>query len=599
MEPSKEVCVVDFETEAIGPRPKHYPPRAVGVAISWPDGRNEYLAFGHPTGNNCTVSSAANAVAHAYHGPVVFHNAAFDMEVARVQWGLPYPARWHCTMIGAFLCYPHMKRLALKPLAEALWAEPPTERDTLAEWLRENVPEARTGAVMAHISKAPGELVAPYAIGDVTRTRKLYEHLLPIIAARKLEVAYRRERQLLPHLIASERAGIPVDRRLLEQWHERMSTDLRRADDNILVNTGCENPDSGEDLANALEKMGVVNPNNWLRTPSGLRSTSMAGLTHAMPHFPDTRRLLVYRAKCATLLRNHVTPWLAASSSNGRLHSSFSQTKGESDNGARTGRMASAHPNLSNVPQQQIIELPEGFTLLPVLRSALLPNDGERWVSCDFSQIELRILAHFEDDELMRQYQRDPRLDMHTHVADLIRQRLKVDVNRKMAKTISFAVIYGAGLDKLAESLGVARGAAMMLRDAYFRSLPGVAEMQYDIRKRGRFDNPVRTLGGRVYYAEKSEGRDFSYKLLNYLVQGSCADILKQAVIDYCNEAPQYTGQLLCTVYDEINISLAPDYNPEFLRSIMCDAMKLDVPTLAELKVGPNWAELQPLGAQP
>jgi len=598
MRAANEIVVVDFETEAIGPRPAYYPPRIVGVALSYPDGREEYIAFGHPTGNNASEGAARRAVEHAFRGPVAFHNAAFDMECAREQWGVPYPAEWHCTMIGAFLCYPHAKRLALKPLAEALWGDPPSERDTLAEWIKTNVPEAKKGSTMAHVCKAPGDLVAPYAIGDVSRTRKLYEHLYPIIVERSMERAYLRERQLLPHLVAAERAGIRVNRPLLATWAEQMSRGLALADSDIQGIVGPTNLDSGEDLANSLERAGLVGPDTWLHTPSGQRATSMSALAHVLPGEPELRRMLIYRAKCATLLRNHVTPWLDASSNNGRIHSSFGQTRGESETGARTGRISSSHPNLANVPQPQIVELPGGYAPLPRLREAMLPNEGERWVSCDYSQIELRILAHLEDDELMREYQRDPNLDMHLFVADLIRQRLRVDVNRKMAKTISFAVIYGAGADKLAEQLGVSKNEAVTLRDAYMRSLPGVAEMQYNIRMRGRYCSPVRTLGGRVYFAEKTPERDFSYKLLNYTIQGGCADLLKQAIIDYAQVAPVGGGQLLCTVYDEINISLPTDSDPRVLRDTMCAAMKLDVPITADLESGPNWADLQPVGEQ-
>jgi DNA polymerase-1 len=564
--------------------------------LSYPDGRNEYLAFGHPTDNNVSEGAAKRAVASAYRGPVVFHNAAFDMECIRAQWGLPYPAHWYCTLIGAFLCYPHTKSLALKALAEALWDEPPLERDTLAEWLRENVPEARKGAAMAHISKAPGSLVAPYAIGDVTRTRILYRKLRPIIMERSMEGAYKRERQLLPHLITAERGGIRVDRALLGRWEEDLTCGLGDADNDIQGIVGpVESLDSGVDLADALEKAGMVAPDAWLRTPTGVRSTSMHGLAHVLPGEHELRRMLFYRAKCATLLRNHVTPWLEASAHNGRLHSRFSQTRGEAHSGARTGRISSSDPNLANVPQEQVLTLPAGYTELPRLRQALLPNEGERWVSCDYSQIELRILAHLEDDELMLAYQRDPFVDMHMFVADLIRQRLRVDVNRKMAKTISFAVIYGAGADKLAEQLGVTKGEAVMLRDAYMRSLPGVADMQNDIRLRGRYGRPVQTLGGRVYFAEKTPERDFSYKLLNYTIQGGCADLLKQAIIDYAQVAPINGGSLLCTVYDEINISLPHDSNPYLLRDVMCAAMKLDVPITADLESGPNWADLSPV----
>jgi DNA polymerase-1 len=353
------------------------------------------------------------------------------------------------------------------------------------------------------------------------------------------------------------------------------------------------NLDSGAQLADALEQRGLVAPDKWLYTPKGQRATSMPGLAHVLSHQPDLYRMLVYRAKCATLLRTYAIPWLDASQTNGRLHSSFSQTKGEAETGARTGRISSSHPNLNNVPQEQFPEVPPGYSALPRMREVLLPNEGEQWVSCDYSQIELRILAHLEDGELMRAYRKEPNLDMHMLVADLIRQRLAAPVDRKTAKTISFAVIYGAGLDKLAEQLGTTRDKALLLRDAYFRSLPGVADMQREIRDRGRYGQPVHTLGGRIYYAEKFEGRDFSYKLLNYAIQGGCADMLKQAVIDYCEARPVGAGQLLGTVYDEINVSMPLDGDPRLLRDVMNTAMELDVPVISDLEVGPNWADLK------
>jgi DNA polymerase-1 len=579
---------VDLETEAIGPRPDQYPPKIVGVGLLYPDGTKEYIAFGHDTNNNGTENEARGAVRDALRGPCIFHNAAFDLECIFKQWDIPYPVHWECTLIGAFLVYPHSKSLGLKKLAEVHFGDPPSEKDELVEWIVENVPGATRRTAVAYVGRAPGDLVGRYCVGDLTRTRELAQHLWPIIERLGMEQAYRREKRLMPYLVAAEERGIRMDRPLLGEWGERLTSDLVRIDADIQLQIGEANLDSGDELADALERREIVSPGSWLLTPSGKRATSMSGLAHVLTGWnEELLHLLVYRAKCATLLRNHVAPWLDASTKDGRIHSQFNQVRGETNGGTRTGRIGSSHVNLANVPQPQIITLPDGYAELPVLRQAFLPNDGERWVSCDYSQIELRILAHLEDGELMRAYQRDPRLDMHLFVADLIRQRLGAPVTRKMAKIISFATIYGAGLDTLAEQLGCDKGQAMALRDAYFRSLPGVADMQYDIRRRGRANEAVRTLGGRVYTAEKADGRDFSYKLLNYTIQGGCADLLKEAIV-------QYGGtDLLCTVYDEINVSLPEGDGAVRLRDVMCGAMKLDVPITADLEIGPNWADLK------
>jgi DNA polymerase-1 len=582
---------IDLETEGIGPRPNEYPPKIVGVGILHPNGRVEYLAFGHDSGNNCTEEEAIRAVRKAAKGPCIFHNAAFDLECIYKQWGIPFPRYWECTLIGAFLVYPHAKSLGLKKLAENLFDDPPTEKNELVEWIMQNVKGASKSTAMAYVGRAPGDLVSRYCIGDLARTRILATHLWPIIQERRMEAAYVREKRLMPKLIAAEERGIRVNTLLLSEWDERLTTDLSRIDRAVYDEIGEVNLDSGEDLADALVKSGFVPPERWLLTPSGKRATSMQGLAYSLKHHPELFRMLVFRAKCATLLRNHVLPWIEASAADGRIHSQFNQVRGEDKGGTRTGRIGSSHINLANVPQPQIIELPPGYTELPVLRRAFLPNEGDIWVSCDYSQIELRILAHLEDGELMRAYNKDKSLDVHLFVADMIRQRLGINVTRKMAKIINFATIYGAGLDGLAEQLGVSKGDAFTLKDAYMRSLPGVADMQYDIRRRGRYGEPVRTLGGRVYFAEKAhDGRDFSYKLLNYTIQGGCADLLKEAIINYTDA---YTYPLLCTVYDEINVSIPEGGNMVGLQEVMCDAMKLDVPVTADLEIGENWADLQ------
>jgi hypothetical protein len=196
--------VVDFETEAIGPRPNEYPPKPVGVAIRWEDGRNEYLAWGHPNGNNVSFDDARRALWTAWQRPCVFHNAAFDLEVAHRWLGFPAPVEWHDTMLLLFLCYPHADTYALKPVSEWMLSMPSDERDALTEWILSHVPGATKKNAGAHICKAPTGLVAPYAIGDVERTHGIFTHLWPHVRA-TMRAAYDRERALLPWLVDASR----------------------------------------------------------------------------------------------------------------------------------------------------------------------------------------------------------------------------------------------------------------------------------------------------------------------------------------------------------------------------------------------------------
>jgi hypothetical protein len=131
---------VDFETRAIGPRPHGLPPEPVGVAFRWPNGTSEYLRWGHPSGNNCDKGAAARALAMAWKGPVLFHGGKFDLEVAWLHFGLPFPRRWDDTLYLLFLYEAHAASFGLKQSCERLFGREPTERNVLHDWILANVP---------------------------------------------------------------------------------------------------------------------------------------------------------------------------------------------------------------------------------------------------------------------------------------------------------------------------------------------------------------------------------------------------------------------------------------------------------------------------
>jgi hypothetical protein len=173
------LIALDFESEAIDTRPK-YPPKPVGYAILPEDVPGFYYAWGHPMGNNVDYDRAVMELAEYLENPdneFVFHNAPFDCSIIEERLGLTVPwERVHDTMVLAFLTDP-FGELSLKPLAEKLLGEPPTEQEAVRDWLvRHAVCRANDKSWGAHISKAPGDLVGAYAIGDVERTLKLYRH---------------------------------------------------------------------------------------------------------------------------------------------------------------------------------------------------------------------------------------------------------------------------------------------------------------------------------------------------------------------------------------------------------------------------------------
>jgi DNA polymerase-1 len=240
------------------------------------------------------------------------------------------------------------------------------------------------------------------------------------------------------------------------------------------------------------------------------------------------------------------------------------------------------------------MELP----VLPLLRGYFLPDPGALWVHRDYSQQELRILAHFEDGVLAEAYRANPHLDVHDYVRSEIKQLRGIDLDRQQTKILNFGLVYGMGMGKLAEGLGCSVDEARKVKDAQRAAIPGLGRLEMEIRQRGKTGNAIYTWGDRAYYAEEpkmidGEMRTYEYKLLNYLIQGSAADCTKQALINY--EHTREHGRLLCTVHDEINISV-PHKHVQSEMKILHEAMlsvQFDVPMLSEGKTGSTWGMLK------
>ncbi len=607
------VITLDFETTAIEDRPA-YPPRPVGVAVKFPGRRSRYLAWGHPTENNAARTDAVELLAQCWGArePLLFHNAAFDLAVAQVHFGLP-PLPWarvHDTLFLLFLRDPHAATLSLKPSAERILGLPPNERDAVREWLvAHGVVRPGDRKWGAHISAAPGGLVGQYAIGDVDRTEALFRMTYPEIAARGMAGAYDRERRLLPILMRNEAEGIRLD-------HRRLRADLAAA---VAAQEVAEawlrkrlktqdlNFDADEEVAEVLSSQGIVT--DWTLTKTGKRSTAKQNLTAAQFSDPRIAAALGYRNRLVTCRGTFMEPWLRRAQY-GRLQTTWNQVRNSDDrggfSGTRTGRPSTERPNFLNIPKTfddkndgyvhpEFLQVPP----LPLMRKYLLPDVGGVFCHRDFNQQELRILAHFEDGGLMQAYREDPALDVHDYVRDQIMKVTGIALSRRAAKIINFGLIYGMGIGKLVLGLETSVDEARTIKIAQMQSIPGFKALQDAIKATVARGDPIVTWGGREYYPEPpkivdGKLRDFGYKLLNYLIQGSAADFTKEAVIRY--DEMRVHGRFLVTVYDEINISAPRTHvreEMEILRRAM-DDLPLDVPMRSDGKVGPTWGGLKP-----
>jgi DNA polymerase-1 len=575
---------LDFETVAIEGNPLINPPRPVGLAVEDSKGNTDYIT---------DLQEMENAVRLAISkGPVLFHHAPFDLSVAERHLGVPMP-HWsviHDTLYLMFLLDPYATSLSLKPSAERYLNEPPEEQNALHDWIVANVSGATRKNAGAFISRAPIELVRPYAIGDVTRTRRLFDYALERVPL----APYDRERELMPILIEGTRRGIRIDQELLSIDALVYDTALSQCADQIYAKLGSEfNIGSGTQLAEMLDRAGMIA--EWQYTPTGRKSTAKRFLLSAIKD-PSLADLIAYHSSLSTCLSTFINPWLDLSQTDGRVHPEWNQVRDtdRQSKGTKTGRLSSSHPNFQNVPNEFEQVVPAGLPPLPLMRRYCLPEEGHLWIKRDFSSQEVRWLAHFEDGTLLQEYIKNPGLDPHSTAQTVMRETTGKTFVRKHVKITAFTTIYGGGVPKLAEQMGVEVAHAFEVREAYLAAFPGVRKLQQAVSRRGKSGQGVMTWGGRLYFTEPHPQFDFSYKLLNYLIQGSSADQTKQAIIDWNNQRGP-DAMFLATVHDEINISAPADYahvHAGDLQRVM-DQSVCDCPMRSEGFIGPNWYDLE------
>ena len=299
----------------------------------------------------------------------------------------------------------------------------------------------------------------------------------------------------------------------------------------------------------------------------------------------DYRGLVKLKSTYADALPAQINP------ATGRIHTSFNQTI------AQTGRLSSTRPNLQNIPIRT--------ELGREIRCVFIPDERDhRILSADYSQIELRILAHFSHDTaLVKAY--DVGRDIHALTASQIFSVQESDVTAQMraqAKVVNFGIIYGMSAHGLSQRLRITRGEAAQFIEAYFATYPGVRQWIDATLERAREAGYVETLMGRRRYlpdltAKNGMTRGNAERIaINTPLQGSSADMIKLAMIhlDKGMEEAIPGTRLILQVHDELIFSLHEEKTDEagkYIARVMCDALALDVPVVVDVAVGKNWAE--------
>lgn len=628
------MITIDFETEGIDGNPVFNPPKPVGVSVKYGSEPSKYYAWGHPTGNNCTFEEGRNALLSALdyvrQGVAwLAHNAPFERAVLKryFEWESPNALAAHDTQYSLFLTEPYAFSYSLKPSAERVLGMPPEERDEVRDWLLANQPMRHKGILIGdfkgdetpnkhkwgrYICLAPGNIVGKYAEGDTDRAYLLHEKIYPQVCGQGMLDAYQREQLLMPILCESTERGVRLDRGRLSEDIGIYRAAQKICDDYLFSKLGEFDMDKDAELAAALDRADLVT--EWVLTPTGRRSVSRKNLVGRIKD-PAILECLAYRGVLETCLGTFAGPWLAqAQREGGRLHPQWNQVRGDRGadgdmSGTRTGRMSCRAPNLQNPPNDfeelvipkmveelfQSMEALHGRAIPRVMhmRSYLLPEEGMIWLKRDFSAQEMRIMAHYTEGALAHAFRMDPSTDPHEAVKAIIKDKSGIELSRKFVKITGFGIMYGRGIPNLSAALGVDIDRGKATRDAYFSALPEVRDLSRATKNRGSSGGFITTWGGRRYYREPNEERDLSYKLLNYLIQGSAADQTKQSIVDW-QALRKPTDHLIAAVHDELNIC-APAEEADAAMYRLKTAMdwpRFDVPFQSEGYRGPNWADI-------
>ncbi len=453
---------------------------------------------------------------------------------------------------------------------------------------------AGKGAKQIPFSQVPVERAAEYAAEDADVTLRLHRTLWPAIEREPLlkRLYERFEQPLVPVLQRMEHTGVLIDRGMLRAQSGELARRALELQDEAHRAAGQPfNLDSPKQLQVILYEKAQIPV--LRRTPTGQPSTAEDVLEELADAHPLPRLILEYRG--IAKLRSTYTEKLPeqVNPRTGRVHTSYHQAV------AQTGRLSSTDPNLQNIP----IRTPEGRRI----RQAFVAPPGHVLLAADYSQIELRIMAHLSGDEgLLRAFaeERDVHQATAAEVFGVPLDSVTPD-QRRSAKAINFGLIYGMSAFGLARQLGVERGAAQRYVDLYFERYPGVKRYMDETRARARETGWVETVFGRRLYLPEIRSRNRALQQYaersakNAPMQVTAADLIKLAMIavdDWCRREAPEAARLIMQVHDELVLEVrqdAVDAATRAVRTLMAQAGdgELKVPLRIEVGTGANWDE--------
>ena len=449
-----------------------------------------------------------------------------------------------------------------------------------------------TGSKRITMDLVPLPQITEYACEDVDITLQIKNKFESELATEGLTDIFRNiEMPLIPVLADMELAGIKVDGNYLKQLSSEFQERLDQKMDQIYGEAGQEfNINSPKQLGQLLFEELDLPKNLTRRTKTGY-STDIRVLQRLAPHHPLPELILEYRS--FSKLKSTYTDALVGliNPDTGRIHTSFHQA------GVRTGRLSSSDPNLQNIP----VRTAEGRE---IRRAFVASDDDHTLIVADYSQIELRILAHLSGDDRLRDaFEQD--LDIHAQSASLIFELPPEEIDddmRRQAKTMNYGIVYGVGAFRLSNELQIEFGEAQQLIDNYFQTYAGVRDYFDRIVAKAQEQEYVTTLLGRRCYVPEIQAadrntQDFGKRVaINAPMQGTAAELIKLAMLgihDYLTKNGKRT-KLLLQVHDELVFEAPKSEQEEVLTEIkrlMENACQIDVPIKVDIHAGASWLE--------
>ncbi len=586
----------DVETTATDPMQADL----VGLGVAWEEGRAAYVPVAHTDGLQLPWEKVRDALASLFGNPdhpKIAHNGKYDLVVCR-RHGLDVKGPIHDTMTVAWLLDPASRSLGLKSLAERELGWTMTEiGDVIGR-----------GRKQVTIDKIDIQQVAAYCGADTDAVLRLWAVLAPRLQEAGMWKLYEEiELPLLPVLADMEMAGILLDTQFLAQMSAELGQRLQACQERLFTLVGHEfNLRSTQQLSQVLfQEMGF--PTTGLRkTQSGFISTAVGELEKLMAASQNLsadqqevlelifehRQLEKLRSTYVDALPTLVNP------ATGRLHTSFNQT------GASTGRLSSSNPNLQNIPIRT--------ELGREIRRAFIAPEGWLLLAADYSQVELRVLAHVAQEPALLDAFRQGQ-DIHAATASKL-FGVPIDQvtrsQRGLAKTINFATIYGVSAYGLSSRTEMDPSQAQQFLDQYFETYPRVRQYIEETIRQANEQGYVETLLGRKRYFPELKRRlphnqrqALERAAINAPIQGSAADIIKIAMIRLHKRLAEegFQARMLLQVHDELVLEMPAherDAVASLVREVMENAYHLDAPLKVDVEVGPNWLDMEEVGSQ-